>query len=61
MVAWMPSPVYNYAVEYEGVSFNDSGVNTRVRSIYLYATSELHIREILADYKVISIEKYEGK
>ena len=61
MVAWLPSPVYNYAVEYEGVSFNDSGVNTRVRSIYLYATSELHIREILADYKVISIEKYEGE
>jgi len=61
MVAWIPSPLHNYAVEYEGVSFNDSGVNTRVRSIYLYATSELHIREILADYKVISIEKYEGK
>ena len=61
MVAWIPSPVYNYSVEYEGVSFNDSGVNTRVRSIYLYATSELHIKQILANYKVVSIEKYEGE
>ena len=61
MVAWMPSPVYNYAVEYEGVSFNDSGVNTRVRSIYLYATSKLHVKEIMGDYKVLTIEKYEGK
>ena len=60
MVAWMPSPVYNYAVEYEGVSFNDSGVNIRVRSIYLYATSELHVKEIMDDYKVLTIEKYEG-
>ena len=57
MVAWIPSPVYNYAVEYEGVSFEDSGVNTRVRSIYLYATSELHIKQLLADYKVLTIVK----
>ena len=61
MVAWMPSPVYNYLVEYEGDNFNYSGVNTRVRSIYLYATSELHIKQILGDYKVVSIEKYEGE
>ena len=61
MVAWINSPVYNYLVEYEGDNFNDSGVNTRVRSIYLYATSELHIKQILADYKVVSIEKYEGE
>jgi len=61
MVAWINSPVYNYLVEYEGDNFNDSGVNTRVRSIYLYATSELHIKQILGDYKVVSIEKYEGE
>lgn len=56
MVAWMPSPVYNYYVEYRGTMFNDSGVNTMHRSIYLYATSELHVKEILGDYKVLKIE-----
>ena len=52
----MPSTRYNYYVEYRGSTFNDSGVNTMHRSIYLYATSELHVKEILADYKVLTIE-----
>ena len=59
MVAWMASPVQNYYVEYRGTNFNDSGVNTFNRSIYLYATSELHVKEILADYKVILVELVE--
>ena len=59
MVAWMASPVQNYYVEYHGSTFNDSGVNTHNRSIYLYATSELHVKEILADYKVILVELVE--
>jgi hypothetical protein len=59
MVAWIPSPVYNYYVEYRGTAFQDSGVNTFNRSIYLYARSELDVKEILADYKVLTIEKQE--
>ena len=55
MVAWLPSPRYNYFVEYT------SGVSNNVHSVYLYATSELHVKEILGDYKVINIEIYEGK
>lgn len=56
MVAWIKSPIKNYYVEYRGTSFNDSGVNTMNRSIYLNATSELNVKEILADYKVMLIE-----
>jgi len=56
MVAWIKPPVINYYVEYRGTSFNDSGVNTMNRSIYLNATSELNVKEILADYKVMLIE-----
>ena len=55
MVAWLPSPRYNYFVEYT------SGVSNNVHSVYLYATSELHVKEILGDYKVLTIELYEGK
>ena len=55
MVAWMPSTKYNYFVEYI------SGVSQNVRTIYLYASSELEVKEILGDYKVINIEIYEGK
>jgi hypothetical protein len=56
MVAWIKPPVTNYYVEYRGTSFNDSGVNTINRSIYLNATSELNVKEILSDYKVMLIE-----
>ena len=49
MVAFLPSPTYSYFVEYKGLSLEKN-----VRSIYLYATSELHVREILADYNVVS-------
>ena len=55
MVAWMPSTKYNYFVEYT------SGVSQNVRTIYLYASSELEVKEILGDYKVITVEIYEGK
>ena len=33
MVAWMPSPVYNYYVEDRGTLYNDSGFNALHRSI----------------------------
>ena len=55
MVAWLPSPVHNYFVEYT------SGVSDNLHSVYLYATSELHVKEILGDYKVLTIELYERK
>ena len=55
MVAWMPSSTYNYYVEYVAHS---TPINTP-SSIYVYATNELHVKEILADYKVLLIEKQE--
>ena len=55
MVAWIPSTRHNYFVEYI------SGISQNVRTIYLYATSELHVKEILGDYKVLTIELYERK
>ena len=55
MVAWIPSTRHNYFVEYI------SGISQNVRTIYLYATSELEVKEILGDYKVIKVEIYEGK
>jgi len=52
MVAFIPSPTYSYLVEYKS-----SSLEKDPRSIYLYATSEIHVREILADYNVVSVIK----
>tara|TARA_R110000772_G_scaffold188708_1_gene299745 strand:- start:181 stop:345 length:165 start_codon:yes stop_codon:yes gene_type:complete len=53
MVAWMKSPLYNYLVEYKPHSV----LKNETSRIYIYATSEINAKEILADYKVLSVEK----
>jgi len=51
----VPSTIYNFSVEYKPFCLNKNNV----RHIYIYSTSELNVKEILADYKIVSIEKQE--
>ena len=52
----VPSTIYNFSVEYKPFCLNKKN---DVRHIYMYSTSELNVKEILADYKIVSIEKQE--
>ena len=48
MIAFMPPTQYRYYVEYI-----DNEASPKHRSIYIYSTSEITVREILDDYKIL--------
>ena len=52
MIAHIPSTQYRYYVEYI-----DNEASPKHRSIYVYSTSEITVREILADYQILLVDK----
>ena len=52
MIAFMPPTQYRYYVEYI-----DNEASPKHRSIYVYSTSEIEVREILDDYKVLLVDQ----
>ena len=57
MIAWMPSKQYRYYVEYKEPE--GSWRSDKTKDIYIYSTSELTVREILADYQIMLVNKAE--
>jgi hypothetical protein len=57
MIAWMPSKQYRYYVEYKEPE--GSWRSDKTKDIYIYSTSELTVREILADYRILLVNKAE--
>ena len=55
MIAWMPSKQYRYYVEYKEPE--GSWRSNKTKDIYIYSTSELTVREILADYQILLVDK----
>ena len=55
MIAWMPSTQYKYYVEYKEPE--KSWRSGKTKDIYIYSTSELTVREILAHYQILLIDK----
>ena len=48
----MPPTQYRYYVEYI-----DNEASPKHRSIYVYSTSEITVREILDDYKILLVDQ----
>ena len=57
MVAFIPSPIKNYCVQYQSPAARGSQDPS---VLYIYATSEIHVKQILADYKILSIDLQES-
>tara|TARA_R100000544_G_scaffold30479_1_gene16725 strand:- start:195 stop:371 length:177 start_codon:yes stop_codon:yes gene_type:complete len=57
MVAFIPSPTKNYCVQYQSPAAHGSQDPS---VLYIYATSEIHVKQILADYKILSIDLQES-
>ena len=55
MIAHIPSTQHRYYVEYKEPE--GSWRSNKTKDIYIYSTSELTVREILADYQILLVDK----
>jgi len=55
MIAFAPTIFYRYYVEF--IDDNSQWEGVKHRAIYMYATSELNVKEILKEYRVTLIDK----
>ncbi len=55
MIAHMPPPKHRFYVEY--IDDTSKWEGTKHRSIHIYSTSELSVKETLKDYMVLFVDQ----